>query len=312
MHGAAASPHAHYAFAQLGNAAPGRRLCLSRRKPPLMPDDLLPSLPERLFVLASAFTRHNDALAALPLSGPKPTKRLLDHIPFTQLLASNTLDALDALDAVREQGLHRSTGVRDAEMRLIQIASLAVAAADHLIDAMDTISAARAEATGDDAAHGSYQDVLTDAGNQLRTARDLTALAPRACAETAESLAAELHRQGHATATSQHRPALPPAQHAALRAIARGEIYVFDEAGKKYANSREGRAPIATIHALASRNLLWSRQRPDAPGRYRLHLSPAGHRALAAAAVSRPPLAPLSTKAAARPALATPPASRRR
>ncbi|MFJ9033607.1 hypothetical protein ACIRQP_34915 [Streptomyces sp. NPDC102274] len=276
-----------------------------------MPDDT-PSLPERLLVLAGTFTRHDDALAGLSLNSAT-AGTLHAYIPAVQRLAHSTLNALDAVNC---QFPRRSGAVRDAEVRLKQIAFLTTAAADHLTDAADIIDATRAETPDHDDPYHSYEHALLDARSQLQTARELTALAPEDAAGIAESLATELHDQIRDTPwlASEKRTSLSPVQHAALRATARGRVEVCETDGMQYVSSRELPLPLTTIQSLESRNLLTRHDRPNTPGRQRLHLTTAGRRALAAASATtsqREPAA-LSTHAAAKPARPTPAPARSR
>ncbi|MGW6742861.1 hypothetical protein ACWGDX_19415 [Streptomyces sp. NPDC055025] len=275
-----------------------------------MPADT-PSLPERLLILADAFTRHNDTLATLDPTKATSAAVLRPHVLALQSLARDTLTARDAANS---QSLHRSTDVCDTEIRLTQLAFLTIAAADHLLDAEDIIDAARADAEtpGRDDPH-SYLHALMDAGRQIHMARDLTALAPETTARLAETLAAELHRQGRNTpvpATAQHI-VLSPAQQSALRAVARGQVQVSEAAGKERVSSRDGRLPITTIRVLEAKDLLKRRDRPNAPGQQRLRLTAAGRQTLAAAATRRPQPALLSTRPA-KPARTTTTAARTR
>ncbi|MFB7270801.1 hypothetical protein [Streptomyces sp. NPDC056244] len=269
-----------------------------------MPADTL-SLPERLFLLASAFTRHNDALSGLYPGRATSSSVLQPHVLAVQDLARTTLADLDA---VKSQPLHRSADVCDTEVRLKQLAFLTVAAADHLIDAGDIIDAARAENPDSDDTYHSYLHTLTDAGMQIQMARDLTALAPETAARLAETLAAELHRQGRDTpgpAATQHT-ILSPAQHGALRAIARGQVQVSEAAGKEHVSSRDGRLAITTIRVLESKSLLKRQDRPNATGQQRLRLTTTGRQTLAAAATRpRIPHTVPGTRPTAKPARTT-------
>ncbi|MFD3910088.1 hypothetical protein [Streptomyces sp. NPDC058603] len=269
-----------------------------------MPDDI-PSLPERLLILADAFTRHNDALAGLYPIRTTSSAVLHPHVLAVQTLARSTLTAFDS---VKSQPLYRSADVCDTQVRLRQLAFLTTAAADHLIDAGDIIDAARAENPDSDDPYHSYLHALMDAGAQIQMARDLTALAPETAALLAETLAAELHRQGRETPwlTAAQHTFLSPAQHGALRAIAQGQVTVSETAGKQYASSRDGRLPITTIRALESKDLLKRQDRPNSPGEQRLHLTAAGRQTLAAAATQpRPQPTALGTRPAPKPARAT-------
>lgn len=293
-----------------------------------------PSLPEVLLDLAAGFTRHNDALSDLilngvMLNGPAPAAILPARIPAAQDLARA---ALDAIGFVKSQHLYRSADVRDAEVRLKQLAALTIDAADHLIDAADIIEAARAQAAGSidvDRCHSyvdavieaaraeeagktdvnpyhSYVDAFKEARRRLDLARELTALAPEASVMTAEAVAVEMRRQrpnAPSLVGAAHTP-LSPTQHTALRATARGQIEIYATGGKPYVSLRDDRLPITTIRALESKDLIQRYDRPNAQGRQRLYLTATGRQTLIAAA-GRPQPAASRTRPATKPTLAT-------
>ncbi|MEU2874211.1 hypothetical protein ABZ769_34305 [Streptomyces olivoreticuli] len=263
-----------------------------------MPNDLL--LPERLLALAGDFTRHNDALNALTLNGASPANTVLDHIPATQRLARETFGATDAL---KSQRLQYSAPVREASVRLRQLAYLATEAAEHLIDAMDLIEAARIQAASSTEPPHFYLHALMDAGSRIQLARELTALGPDDAFATAELLATEMRRQHLASDRGPAR--LTATQHTALRIAARGHVEITELIGKHYVSSRDVRLTITTIRALEDKGLLQRESRPTAAGGHqRVHLTTEGRRTLAST-FGRPQRPAPSPPATAPPARAT-------
>lgn len=186
--------------------------------------------------------------------------------------------------------------------RVRQLAHLATDAADHLLDAVDILDDTR---TGipfqGEGPLLTYQQALGEAGSRLTLVRDLTALGAPDAVATAELFVTERRRRG--VHLVRQPPALSPAQDAALRAVAQGEVTITDD--KPYLR-RDGLRVSNTIRSLESRGLvarepclLWLQGE-------RVHLTADGCHGLAAA-FGRPrapaltaarPITSLSTKAA--------------
>ncbi|WP_446038092.1 hypothetical protein [Streptomyces sp. SID1121] len=264
-----------------------------------MPNDVS-SLPESLLNLASSYTRHNDSLVAVSLNGASPTRDLLRQIPSTQRLAQATVDAIDAL---KKEPLAPTLDVEEARIRLRQLTFLTVAAADHLVDAMDIVEGARTDTYDDNA--DAYRDPLVDAVRQVQMARELTALAPQSAADAAEAVAAALRRQRLNPLADGPQIALSAAQHSALHAVGRGHVEIHDAAGRQHVSSHDDRLLPATLKALESKDLL-QYDPPREDGKRRVHLNAAGRRTLAAT-YGQPRPAALRTQAAPKPSLATVP-----
>ncbi|MCZ4103536.1 hypothetical protein [Streptomyces sp. H39-C1] len=270
-----------------------------------------PTAPEQLLELAGDFSRHNDALTALTATGPSATSNVLQHVAFTQCLARETLTAIAV---IKRQPLHHTHQVQDALVRLKQLAYLTTEAADHLLDAVDLMRAAREQGAGSPDQLAAHPEPLRAAFRRIQLARELTALAPEAVVEAAEHIARESHRQKAAEPHPQEIR-LSLAQYTALRAAASGHVLATDLFGKQSASIRSTRIPISTLRSLQAKHLLQHEMLPpahrDAAHQSRIRLSPAGVAALAALR-SWPRPAPLITKGALHPAPAKPAPSRAR
>ncbi|OKI10231.1 hypothetical protein A6A06_01620 [Streptomyces sp. CB02923] len=139
-----------------------------------------------------------------------------------------------------------------------------------------------------------YRQALQMANSRLVLVRKLTAPAPHDTLTAAELFVTEQRRQGDIP--PRQPPAFSPAQHAALRAVARGEVTIADD--KPYRRRDDRRITISTLRSLEARGLVARERCPLWLHDERVHLSTDGRRDLAAT-FGRPP-APART--ATRPA----------
>ncbi|MDX3855901.1 hypothetical protein [Streptomyces sp. AK02-01A] len=262
------------------------------------------SLPDRLLILAAQFTRHNDTLAHLALVTPETAAALPAHIASAQRLARATVETVDGITGQR---LERTPDVNDVLIRLRQIAFLTNAAVDHFIDAEDILTTAGDVASESPDVYDQYhrRDVLLDAGRQLHVARDLTALAPESSAQAAETLTLAAHRQ-HLDAPTLPGPeiTLSRAQDSALRAIARGQVQIYEAAGRQRVTSHDERLLLTTLRSLESKQLIQYNLRPDLYDRHRVRLTATGRQTLIAN-YGRPQKSALTTKAVPKAAYST-------
>lgn len=236
---------------------------------------------EHLLLLASDFTRHNDALTRLQLTGSSPATALTQQTTVTQHLANAALHIVDVLNTQR---MYHSLAIRTVYARVRQLAHLATDAADHLLDAVDILDDTRAGIPFQgEGPLLTYQQALGEAGSRLTLVRDLTALGAPDAVATAELFVTERRRRG--VHLVRQPSALSPAQDAALRAVAQGEVTITDD--KPYLRRDDLRVSISTIRSLESRGLvarepclLWLQDE-------RVHLTADGCHDLAAA-FSRP------------------------
>ncbi|MEU3529127.1 hypothetical protein AB0E62_35620 [Streptomyces sp. NPDC038707] len=259
------------------------------------------SLPERLLLLGADFTRHHDILLRINSAHPAhATVAAAEHIPAPQALARGALDAREAIRAA--PGLYPSRDVERVLARMTQLATLAVIAADHLLDAVDLLSTAVFPSPGQKAATGLTSTQTAEAAHHIRLAGQLTGLGAEDCLAAAGLLAREL-RQWHPGAF-RPLPALSSAQQAALEAVAAGRVTLDRQEDKVLVELGTGRITITTIRSLESRGLI--RREPCALWLHaeRLHLTTEGCQALAAV-LGRPRSAPPATlPPAARPTAA--------
>jgi hypothetical protein len=259
------------------------------------------SLPERLLLLGADFTRHHDVLLRLNSAHPAhATVAAAEHLPAAQTLARGALDAREAIRAA--PGLHSSPDIERAVTRMTQLATLAVVAADHLLDAVDLLSTAVFPNAGQKAATGLTGPQRAEAAHHIRLAEQLTGLGAEDCLGAAGFLARALRRQH--PGVFRPPPALSPAQQAALEAVAAGRVTLDRQEDKVLVERGTGRIAITTIRSLESRGLV--RREPCALWLHdeRPHLTTDGCTALAAA-LGRPRSAPRTAlPAAARPAAA--------
>lgn len=176
--------------------------------------------------------------------------------------------------------------------RLAQLTHLASAAADVFLDVVEPIGLTHEEADPQYTVRDPA--TLKTASRQLTAARAFTALAPEECANSAETLAAELLHQTKSFSPTAATPVVSPdpARHAALRQIARGHVEIVGIPGTPYARIRDGSVPLALVRALEADRLVVQHGRPGYPDRRRLHLTPAGRRIFTTASRPRSPASP--------------------
>lgn len=234
-----------------------------------------PTPVERLLLLADQCVQHNDMLDRLLRAG-SPSEPIA-HVTSARQLAAATRTALKA---VTDERLFRSHDLSDAVVRLQQLAFLSSASADQ----------------------------------QLPMARTLTALAPEAAMDCADTLGHEIRRRRW-TSSDGPAQALSAAHHTALWEIACGNVVATSSLGRQYVHYRDERVLIGTLRALEAKGFA-ERVPVSAPSAYvggplqdRVRLTPVGTTALAAAISSpparrapraTPPPAPAAAKAAAR------------
>lgn len=176
--------------------------------------------------------------------------------------------------------MYHSLVIRNVYARVPQIARLATDAADQLMDAVGILDDARAGiVVRGEGPLLTHRQALGEAGSHLTLARDLTALGTQDALTTAEQLIIERRRRG---VSPQHPiPALSPAQEAALRAIARGEVTIDRLDNKPYIRPEGIRITISTIRSLASCGLVAREAYPLCLHDERVHLTADGCRSLA-------------------------------
>ncbi|MEU6965394.1 hypothetical protein, partial [Streptomyces chrestomyceticus] len=180
-----------------------------------------PTAPaEQLLLLGADFARHNDHLSRLRLDGPSPATALTQQAASTQHLARSALDIIDGLNA---QPMYHSPQIRTVYARVRQLAHLAADAAYDLLDSEDILDDARdGVRLNGDGPLLTYRQALETANRSLILVRELTALGPQDALAAAELFVTDRRRRG--AIPSQQPPAFSPAQEAALRAVARGEV----------------------------------------------------------------------------------------
>ncbi|MFE0904943.1 hypothetical protein ACFW3Y_17075 [Streptomyces rochei] len=260
-----------------------------------------PTAPaEHLLLLAGDFTRHNDALTRLQLTGSSPATALTHQAAVTQHLAHAALHIVDVLNAQR---MYHSPAIRTVYARVRQLAHLATDAADHLLDAVDILDDTRAGIpVQDEGPLLTSQQALGEAGSRLTLVRDLTALGAHDAVATAELFVTERRRRG--VHLVHQPPALSPTQDAALRAVVQGEVTISND--KPYLRRDDLRVSISTIRCLESRGLVAREPCPLWLQDERVHLTADGCHGLAAAfgrprapaLTSARPVANLKTKTA--------------
>ncbi|WP_181785407.1 hypothetical protein [Streptomyces phytophilus] len=237
----------------------------------------VPTPVERLLHLAGQYTRHNDMLdlhlAELD-AGAAPGDNT--HPTSAQQLA---YDTRTAITAIRAEWLYASTEMTEILARLTQLAYLSHASAGH----------------------------------DVRTARDLTALAADASVGCAAALAVEMRRRGAMATAPDDR--LSAERRTALAEIARGHVTVSNLFDRERAQSRRhNRFRLSTLRALEKHHLT-DRAPSSAPATYiiggppqdRIRLTPAGTTALASVIAPPPPPRRTPPGAALRPTPAHPP-----
>ncbi|KPI02884.1 hypothetical protein OK074_5034 [Actinobacteria bacterium OK074] len=261
-----------------------------------------PTVAERLLALGAGFTRHHDALHNHTLLiGPDPVGALAQIVTSSQTLVE---DALDVSAAVRTMPrLTHTADIRAVMERTTQLASLAMLAANHLLDAGDILRYIYPRPASEPRPAVTRGDALVEAGRCATLARRLTSLGSEDCLAAAGLLARELHRQrlgpGHPP------PALTPAQRTALEAVAAGHVTLGEQSGTPYVSRGPARITITTIRALEARSLVAREPGPLMTHDERLHLTPDGCRALAALLDRSGSAPPTAMRPSARPAAST-------
>lgn len=206
-----------------------------------------PTPVEQLLLLAGHYTQHNDMTdLLLSRSAPPGTGA---HAASARQLASETRAVIKAVD---DQRLYESAELTDAVVRLKQLAYLSTEAA----------------------------------GQHIRPAGELTALAPEAAVDSAARIAAEIRRRRWNTPAPPDDH-LASVQRAALREIARGHVVATNSMGRQYIRYRDTRVLISTVRSLESKNLVKRKEKSAPPAFHggppqdRVHLTPAGATALA-------------------------------
>ncbi|MGW5442764.1 hypothetical protein [Streptomyces asiaticus] len=262
-----------------------------------------PTAPaEHLLLLASDFTRHNDALSRIRLTGSSPATALTRQTALTQHLADSALHIVDVLNA---QPMYHSPAIRTVYARVRQLAHLATDAADRLLEAVDILDDARAEIPlQGEGPLLTYRQALGEAGARLTLVPDLTALGAQDALVTAELFVTERRRRG--VHPLHQPPALSTAQDTALRAVAQGEVTIADD--KPRVRRDDARVSISTIRSLESRGLVTREPCPLWLQDERVCLTADGCRGLAATfgrprppalTVARPASRPAATAARA-------------
>ncbi|GAA2678201.1 hypothetical protein GCM10010400_46770 [Streptomyces aculeolatus] len=239
----------------------------------------VPTPVERLLRLAGQYTRHNDMLdlhLAELAAGAEPGDDA--HTGSARQLA---YDTRTAITAIRAERLYASTEMTEILARLTQLAFLSTASAGH----------------------------------DVRTARDLTALAADACVGCAASLAAEMRRRGAMATAPDDR--LSAERRTALAEIARGYVTVSNLFDRERAQSRRhNRVRLSTLRVLEKCHLT-GRDPSSAPATYiggpgqdRIRLSLAGITALASVLALPPPPRETPPATTRRPTPAHPPRAR--
>ncbi|MFJ4800803.1 hypothetical protein [Streptomyces murinus] len=235
-----------------------------------------PTIPERLLGLGADFTRHHDTLTDIALlHGPDPGGNLTRRSTATQALAREALDVAEALRTM--PGLRHSPEVKAAMERAVQLAALAVLSTDHLLDAADLLREARHVSDMPEVVRQHRLEV----GRRITLAARLTSLGNEDCVATARLVAVELHRQQ--LAPHLQPPALSPAQHAALEAVASGRVTLARHLNKTHLGRGDARVSISTIRSLEDRGLVHHEPCAPVPPRERVHLTRDGRLALTAA-----------------------------
>lgn len=170
-----------------------------------------PTPVERLLALAGLYTQHNDQLDLL-LFGPSPRPD-----PDACAASAHRLDreTLACLTALRRQPLPAIEPVRNAVVRLRQMAYLTGGATRYL-------TAAQHVRPPDGTDH-KRPDPRRGFGQYIRLARELTALAPLTIIESAYPIAGRLPSRARSTTTV---PTMDPDRRTALLEVARGHITV--------------------------------------------------------------------------------------
>lgn len=230
-----------------------------------------PTPVERLLVLADLYTRHNDSLD-LFLFGRPPHPE-----PDALAASAHRLDreSLAALTAIRQQPLPAIESVKDAVVRLKQLAHLTagatrfLTAAQHLRPQQD--------------AQDIFLDPRRGLSQYVSLARELTALAPQTIADAALPIAARLPARARSTTTVAGMDA---DRRTALLEVARGHVAVTGHDGHQRVYHPNTAVSRGMLHALEAEGLA-TREPASAPPHFhggpprdRVRLTALGTRAL--------------------------------
>ncbi|MCX4659208.1 MarR family transcriptional regulator [Streptomyces uncialis] len=149
-----------------------------------------------------------------------------------------------------------------------------------------------------------HRHMPRSADDRLVLARDLTALGPRTCAETAHTVTAEMvrlatvhpHLARHTSVAAflRYKPTgLSATQNHALHAIAAGHVTIGTPRSR--VTNRTG-LTLTTLRSLENRGLLHREPLPHTTTEHRLHLTPAGRTTLTSAAAHQAPPTPASAR----------------
>ncbi|MER6500139.1 hypothetical protein ABT218_12290 [Streptomyces sp. NPDC001455] len=176
--------------------------------------------------------------------------------------------------AIRESVTHtlrHTPAVVDVSIRLRQMAFLTSGAADELLIALDLVKNSK-----------------VGAGLHIQLAKHLTVLGAPTSVDLAESLTAEMRRQG--MPLSGQVLQLSSADIAAMRDVACGKANVTQMLGRQYVTNEGGtRISINTVRNLEKRTLLHRHGVQEESIPQRLLLTAAGIRALASTFAQAPP-----------------------
>ncbi|WP_405729350.1 hypothetical protein OG885_10145 [Streptomyces sp. NBC_00028] len=174
-----------------------------------------PTPVERLLQLADQYTQHNDALDLLLHDAGAPLPDVYANSAHRLTSATGA-----AIKAIQGERLYESEELAEVVMRLRQLAVLADASVD-----LDT-----------------------------RSARELTALAPRAAVTSAVTLASETRRRRGGSAPAPDGQ-LGAAHRTALVEIACGHVTASSSLGREFTRSREPKVLMSTLRGLESKGL---------------------------------------------------------
>ncbi|MFG2115520.1 hypothetical protein ACGFRB_23320 [Streptomyces sp. NPDC048718] len=243
-------------------------------------DDRTP-LAVHLLDLAQQFTRHQDGFSRVPLHSASPGKlgpHLYQQLAQATELAKQAQRMREVVEAHQAAGL-----VYDmyAASRVTQLAFLAMTAGDVLVAALDQLESAH---PGDRAEE---EALLREVAVTVLRAQELTRHAARDAVDAAADFARSAStRRGSTAGTPDSQDAcevrLSSTQHAALVAIACGQVTVSRDAGEVF--GKIPRLSISTLRSLHSRDLTEYHHDGRPSGRtQRVALSPKGHIVLASA-----------------------------
>lgn len=245
-----------------------------------MPEKTLSLEPaEELLSLAADFTRFNDSHLRHKLNGNNPVAMLIAQTDAAQSLAHRALSIVTTLNA---QSMYHSPDIRAVYARVRQLAHLATDSADHLIAAEDILLSSQAglpvELGDGFLAVPTETEARQEAGRRFTLVAELLSLGAFDAVATAELYVADRRHRGFLPA--HQPPGLSRTQSTTLRVIARGEVTISGD--KAHLRRDEISVSISTIRSLESRGLVTREPCPLWLHDERVHLTPDGHRDLAA------------------------------